>query len=88
VSRRAVFSPQFLEDLAWWVKTNRTTARRLWQLVEAVLKEPCSGIGKPEPLKYLEPNTGSRRIMRAHRLIYRLQEIQIEFLQGRYPYGE
>jgi toxin YoeB len=45
-------------------------------------------MGKPEPWKYLEPNTGSRRITQEHRLVYRVQETQVKFLQGRYPYDE
>jgi len=33
------------------VETDRTVALRIFQLMEAVLREPFTGIGKPEPLK-------------------------------------
>lgn len=60
--RSAVFHPEFLEDLTWWVTTDRRTAKRLLDLVRAALRDPFAGIGKPEPLKYLGPGVWSRRI--------------------------
>jgi toxin YoeB len=48
--RLAVFQPGFIEDLHYSVATDRRTAKRLLELVQAVLREPFSGIGKPEPL--------------------------------------
>ena len=49
--RDAVFHPEFREDLAYWVETNRKTALRAFNLVEAIMRNPFTGIGKPEPLK-------------------------------------
>ena len=49
--RLAVCHPEFLEDLKHWVETDRRTAKRLLELVHAILKDPFDGIGKPEPLK-------------------------------------
>ena len=56
--RDAVFQAEFLEDLRHWVETDRRTAMRALDLVEAVLRDPFIGIGKPEPLKYLVPEPG------------------------------
>src|SRR5438105_14850591 len=50
--REAVFQPEFLEDLRYWVEVDRSTALRTLELVEAILRDPFSGIGKPEPLKH------------------------------------
>ena len=36
--RAAVFQSRFLEDLAYWVKTDRKTALRVLELVQAVCK--------------------------------------------------
>jgi toxin YoeB len=44
------------------------------------------GIGKPEPLKYLDPDTWSRRIDLEHRVVYRVTQDRIYFLQARYHY--
>ena len=49
----AVFQPEFLEDLSYWVETERRTAKRLLELVKATLRDPFKGIGNPEPLKYM-----------------------------------
>ena len=86
VTRLAVFQPEFLEDLRYWVETDRRTARRLLELVEAALRDPFAGIGKPEPLKYLGGDVWSRRITQEHRCVYLVKTDRIEFLQGRYHY--
>lgn len=85
-ARLAVFQPEFIEDLRFWVETERRVARRLLDLVEAVLRDPFEGIGKPEPLKYLGPDIWSRRITQEHRCVYWVRGDRVEFLQGRYHY--
>jgi toxin YoeB len=82
----AVFQPEFREDLRFWVKTQRRTAVRVLELVEAILRDPFAGIGKPEPLKYLGAGVWSRRITQEHRLVYRVSHERIDFLQARYHY--
>lgn len=82
----AVFHPEFLEDLRHWVKTDRKMALRSLSLVEAILRDPFGGIGKPEPLKYLASGTWSRRVNREHRLVYLVRDERIDFLQCRYHY--
>ncbi|MBM3408921.1 MAG: Txe/YoeB family addiction module toxin [Betaproteobacteria bacterium] len=51
-----------MEDLQYWIQIDRRTAKRLLELVQAVLKNPFIGIGKPEPLKYLGSDVWSRSI--------------------------
>lgn len=84
--REAVFQPEFREDFRYWVKTRRKTALRTLDLVEAVMRDPFTGIGKPEPLKYLGPGVWSRRLTQEHRLVYRVSAKRIDFLQARYHY--
>jgi toxin YoeB len=81
-----VFEKEFREDLRFWVQTDRKLALRILDLVEAIERDPFDGIGKPEPLKFLDPNTWSRRITQEHRLIYRVNRDRIQFLQARYHY--
>lgn len=85
-AREAVFQPELIEDLRSWAAEDRKVGLRILDLVEAVLKDPFSGIGKPEPLKYLAPNTWSRRITQEHRLVYLVRDERIDFLQARYHY--
>lgn len=84
--REAVFQPEFRQDLRYWVETERGVARRLFELIEAVMRDPFSGIGKPEHLKYLGPGIWSRRLTGEHRLVYLVRSDRIDFLQARYHY--
>ena len=52
---------EFIDDLSYWVEGDRKTALRALELVEAVLRDPFSGIGGPEPLKYLAESLIERR---------------------------
>jgi toxin YoeB len=47
--RNAVFHPEFREDLRYWVKIERRVALRIFTLIEATMRDPFGGIGKPEP---------------------------------------
>ena len=84
--RLAVFHAEFLEDLRFWVKNERKTALRALDLVEATLRDPFAGIGKPEPLKYQLAGAWSRRLTQEHRIVYLVSESFVDFLQARYHY--
>jgi toxin YoeB len=84
--REAVFQKEFREDLRHWVDTDRKIALRALDLVEAIVRDPFTGIGKPEPLKYLAPGTWSRRLTQEHRIVYLVRSGRIDFLQARYHY--
>jgi toxin YoeB len=86
VDRDAVFQPEFRQDLRYWVATDRRVALRVLDLVEAIRRDPLAGIGKPEPLRHLAPNTWSRRLTQEHRLVYLVGADRIDFLQARYHY--
>ena len=86
VNRVPGFSTQFKEDLGWWFKHEPKKATRILDLVTAVMQDPFKGIGKPEPLKYLDSNIWSRRIDLEHRLIYQINKNQIDFLACRFHY--
>src|SRR5271166_1134509 len=84
--RDVVFQPEFIEDLRYRVETDREIALRSFDLIEAILRDPFTGIGKPEPLKYLTPGAWSRRLTQEHRLVYLVRDDRIDFLQARYHY--
>jgi toxin YoeB len=81
-----VFQPEFVDDLRYWVETDRKTALRAFSLIEAVMRDPFSGPGKPEPLKYLAPGVWSRRLTQEHRVVYLVRGKRVDFLQARYHY--
>ena len=86
LERQARVSRGFLDDLRWWVETDRKTALRVLDLVDAVLRDPFVGIGKPEALRAMGADVWSRRITQEHRLVYRVLDERIDFLQARYHY--
>ena len=84
--REAVFHPEFIEDLKYWVSVDRKTALRAIVLVESILRDPFTGIGRPEPLRYLLQGAWSRRLTQEHRIVYLVREKRIDFLQARHHY--
>jgi toxin YoeB len=68
------------------VETNRKVAIRAFDLIEAIMRDPFAGIGRPEPLKYLLAGAWSRRLTEEHRMVYLVSEKHIDFLQVRYHY--
>ena len=86
VERLAVFHPEFRQNLRYRLETNRRVALRVLDLVEAVMRDPFQGVGKPEPLKYILAGAWSRRITEEHRLVYAVSAERVDFLQARYHY--
>jgi toxin YoeB len=83
----AVFEVRFLEDLCYWTSTNRKVALRLLDLIEASLRDPFAGIGKPEALRGNLAGLWSRRISDSDRLIYRVESDRVTFIAGRSHYA-
>lgn len=83
---RLVFTPHTWEDYQHWVQTDRSTIRRLNRLLEDALRDPYSGIGKPEQLRHVLSGTWSRRISEEHRLVYLVDGEDLVVLQARYHY--
>ena len=86
MERKAVFHPEFREDLKYWVRTDRKLALRALELVEAIIRDPFSGMGKPEPLKYFMSGAWSRRLTQEHKIVYLVRDDRVDFLQARYHY--
>jgi len=85
-NRVTVVQDECMEDLEYWVSANRKIALRIFTLMKAARRDPFRGIGKPEPLKHLGPDIWSRRITARDRLVYRVGEDFVDFLQARYHY--
>ena len=78
--------PEALDDLRYWVDTDRKVAAKALKLIEAARRDPFAGEGKPEPLKEMGSDTWSRRITNVDRLVYRVTSTGIDVLQARYHY--
>lgn len=84
--RLLVFDRDFLDDLSFWVFTDRKVALKILEMVEAIRRDPFSGLGKPEPLRNLGSGVWSRRITQEHRLVYKVEDGRLLFAQARYHY--
>lgn len=84
--RDAVFQPEFLDDLRYWAEHDRRLLIKLLNIVEATVRQPFEGIGKPEPLRHKQTGTSSRRLNKEHRVVYIVLDDRISFLQARYHY--
>jgi toxin YoeB len=84
--RATIIQDECMEDLEHWVATDRKIALRVFSLMKETRRDPFRGIGKPEPLKHLGPDIWSRRITSRDRLVYRVADDFVDFLQARYHY--
>lgn len=65
----------FWTELAWddylyWQSTDKKILGRINELIKDIKRNPFSGLGKPEPLKFELAGKWSRRINEEHRLVY------------------
>ena len=73
-------------DLEFWKRNSPATINRIATLIDVIMANPYSGIGKPKPLKYSLEGYWSRRIDSEHRIIYRVTSSTLEIiaLRGHY----
>jgi toxin YoeB len=85
-NRKVLIAESFRADLRYWAENDRKLLIKLLDLMDAVLRDPFKGIGKPERLKHELAGAWSRRLTHEHRIVYVVREDRIEFLQARYHY--
>ena len=76
------------EDYIYWQAQDRKTLKRINELLRDIERDPFEGKGKPEPLKYEWQGYWSRRINENDRLIYRINNDQIEIAACRSHYDD
>jgi toxin YoeB len=74
------------EDYLWWQQHDRKVLKRINGLIDATLRDPRAGIGKPERLKTQQVDLWSRRITLEHRMVYAIEQDRIVVVQLRYHY--
>lgn len=83
---KVYFTSQAEEDVKYWEKNNPKLIIRIEELIQDIMQHPCSGIGKPEPLKFSKSGYWSRRINHEHRLVYKVHLNTLYIAQCRYHY--
>lgn len=87
MKREIRFTAHAWADYVFWADTDRKMLIRINRLIEAAVREPSAGIGKPEPLRNQLSGCWSRRIDQEHRFVYRMEESQLVILQCRFHYS-
>lgn len=83
---KLLFSTQAWADYLHWQATDKRMVKKINELIKDVIRNPCSGIGKPEPLKHALSGFWSRRITEEHRMVYRIEGDVLQIAQLRYHY--
>ena len=83
-----VWQEEAWEDYIYWQNQDRKTLKRINLLIQDISRNGYDGIGKPEPLKGQHSGWCSRRIDDQNRLIYRINNGQMEIAQCRTHYGD
>ncbi|AUT04062.1 Txe/YoeB family addiction module toxin [Nostoc sp. CENA543] len=86
--KKIAFEPEAFEQLGQWTIEDKKVLKKILDLIKDIQREPFSGIGKPEPLKYELQGYWSRRITDEHRLVYQIEEDLIIILSCKYHYDE
>jgi toxin YoeB len=88
MERKLSFTAQGWASYRAWLTTDRAVLRSANKMIDAALRDPFSGVGKPEPLRHQLAGHWSRRITQEHRLIYLVTDTEIVVVQVGAHYGE
>ena len=83
---RLVFTQRAWEDYLYWQANDRAKLKRINLLLEATLRDPFAGLGKPESLRHALAGYWSRRVDAEHRLVYTVAGDDLVVLQVRFHY--
>ncbi|MDD5698114.1 MAG: Txe/YoeB family addiction module toxin [Victivallaceae bacterium] len=80
------FTPEAWEDFNYWQTQDKKTYKRIIKLIAECARDPFTGTGKPEPLRFALTGCWSRRIDLTNRFVYKVQDNTLWILQLRYHY--
>ncbi|MBF0255384.1 MAG: Txe/YoeB family addiction module toxin [Gammaproteobacteria bacterium] len=87
MNRQLAWTQAAWGDYLHWQSQDKKTLKRINKLLGEILREPFTGIGKPEPLKENLSGFWSRRIDEANRLVYAVSDTHVTVIACRYHYG-
>ncbi|MGK7932625.1 MAG: Txe/YoeB family addiction module toxin [Microcystaceae cyanobacterium] len=84
--KKVAFLPQAFDEFNLWTRENKKIHTKIVKLIKDIQRDPFSGLGKPEPLKYDLSGLWSRRIDNEHRLVYCVDNEEIVIVSCRFHY--
>lgn len=88
MARSIRFTPAAWDDYIYWQAQDKKTLKRINALIDACARDPFAGIGKPEPLMGNLAGYWSRRIDEANRLVYSVDDSDIDVIACRGHYDD
>lgn len=79
--RKLLFTAQGWRSYERWPARDIRVLKAANKMINAALKDPFAGLGKPEPLKHGLQGLWSRRITQEHRLIYSVTDEALVIVQ-------
>lgn len=83
---KLIFAQSAWDDYLYWQQTDAKMQSRINTLIKEIMRQPFTGIGKPEALKHALAGYWSRRINDEHRIVYKVTDGAIVIAQLRYHY--
>ncbi|MBK3475483.1 Txe/YoeB family addiction module toxin [Pseudomonas sp. MF6751] len=83
---KILFTSEGWDDYLWFQQNDKAGLKRINHLIKAIQRDPFDGVGKPEPLKHNLSGFWSRRITAEHRLVYGIEDDEVQILMCRYHY--
>jgi len=84
--RTLTWTEEAWKSYLYWQGQDRKTLKRINKLIDAILRDPLEGIGKPEALKENLSGFYSRRIDDVSRIVYVVEDKNIVIISCRYHY--
>ncbi len=81
-----LFTPEGWDDYLWFQQNDKAGLKRINLLIRDALRNPFTGLGKPEPLRHNLSGFWSRRISSEHRLVYTEDDGELQIVMCRYHY--
>lgn len=84
--RNIVFDYKAFEQFTSWSTENKQVYQKIIKLIDDILRQPFSGLGKPEPLKHSLKGYWSRHITKEHRLVYKVTDTEVVIISCKFHY--
>lgn len=84
--KRLFLEPKALEDMEYWLGSDRRILAKVIELMKDICRDPFSGLGKPERLRGDLAGAWSRRITGEHRIVYVVKGEEIAIASCRFHY--
>lgn len=82
------FLPDGWDDYLHWDTNDPVKHAQVNTLIQACLRDPFKGLGRPEPLKGDLSGYWSRRIDKEHRLVYAYENDTLTVISCRFHYAK